>query len=193
MRAFVSGPDIHTALNTPNQTDDLISVCDRLIVSLTAAGNNASVILDMLRDMKLHFHKPCILPPMFSLVVFFFPSTKGGLIMQNVIHVEQLLQKLYCTGPNTVFVCPKCNCFWTSWRQRGRKNHDYRMYLRYKSRQRNHFGPGTGSPADRRSPEAKGLSKFRENCYQWRSGYLSCAKRPPAFIKLRRLEKLFVK
>lgn len=47
--------DIHTALNTPNQTDDLISVCDRLIVSLTAAGNNASVILDMLRDMKLHF------------------------------------------------------------------------------------------------------------------------------------------
>lgn len=47
--------DIRTALNTPKQTDDIISVCDRLIVSLSAAEKNAGTILDMLRDMKVQF------------------------------------------------------------------------------------------------------------------------------------------
>ena len=47
--------DIRAALNTPKQTDDIISVCDRLIVSLSAAEKNAVTILDMLHDMKVQF------------------------------------------------------------------------------------------------------------------------------------------
>ncbi len=47
--------DIRTALNTPKQTDDIISVCDRLIMSLLAAEKNGTVLLDMLHDMKTQF------------------------------------------------------------------------------------------------------------------------------------------
>lgn len=47
--------DIRAALNTPKQTDDIISVCDRLIISLSAAERNAYKMLDMLHDMKLRF------------------------------------------------------------------------------------------------------------------------------------------
>lgn len=47
--------DIRVALNTPKQTDDIISVCDRLIVSLSAAENNATALLDMLHEMKTLF------------------------------------------------------------------------------------------------------------------------------------------
>lgn len=47
--------DIRTALNTPKQSDDIISVCDRLILSLSAAEQNAYKILTMLQEMKLQF------------------------------------------------------------------------------------------------------------------------------------------
>ena len=47
--------DIRVALNTPKQTDDIISVCDRLIVSLSAAEKNANTLLDMLHEMKILF------------------------------------------------------------------------------------------------------------------------------------------
>ena len=47
--------DIRVALNTPKQTDDIISVCDRLIVSLSAAEQNANALLDMLKEMKTLF------------------------------------------------------------------------------------------------------------------------------------------
>lgn len=47
--------DIRTTLNTPKQSDDIISVCDRLIVSLSAAEKNAYKILAMLQDMKNRF------------------------------------------------------------------------------------------------------------------------------------------
>ena len=47
--------DIRVALNTPKQTDDIISVCDRLIVSLSAAEQNANALLDMLHEMKTLF------------------------------------------------------------------------------------------------------------------------------------------
>ena len=47
--------DIRVALNTPKQTDDIISVCDSLIVSLSAAENNANALLDMLLEMKIQF------------------------------------------------------------------------------------------------------------------------------------------
>ncbi len=47
--------DIKAALNTPQQSEDILSVCDRLIVSLTAAECNAKKIMGMLREMKEKF------------------------------------------------------------------------------------------------------------------------------------------
>lgn len=47
--------DIRVALNTPKQTDDIISVCDRLIISLSTAETNANSLLDMLQEMKILF------------------------------------------------------------------------------------------------------------------------------------------
>ena len=44
--------DIRIVLNTPKQTDDIISVCDRLIISLSAAEKNANALSAMLHDMK---------------------------------------------------------------------------------------------------------------------------------------------
>ncbi|MGN0542285.1 MAG: MerR family transcriptional regulator [Acutalibacteraceae bacterium] len=47
--------DIEVILNTPKQDSDIISVCDRLIISLSAAEENACKILSMLQDMKVRF------------------------------------------------------------------------------------------------------------------------------------------
>ena len=47
--------DIETVLNTPKEDSDIISVCDRLIVSLSAAEENAYKILSLLQDMKVRF------------------------------------------------------------------------------------------------------------------------------------------
>lgn len=47
--------DIRAALNTPKQTDDIISACDRLIVSLLAAEKNADTLLQMLEEMRMKF------------------------------------------------------------------------------------------------------------------------------------------
>lgn len=47
--------DIRATLNMPKQTDDIISVCDRLIVSLSDAEKNAYKIRAMLQDMKSRF------------------------------------------------------------------------------------------------------------------------------------------
>ena len=47
--------DIEVILNTPKQDSNIISVCDRLIVSLSAAEKNACRILSMLQDMKVRF------------------------------------------------------------------------------------------------------------------------------------------
>lgn len=47
--------DIRATLNTPKQSDDIISVCDRLIVSLSEAEENAYTILSILQDMKIRF------------------------------------------------------------------------------------------------------------------------------------------
>lgn len=44
--------DILSALNTPNETDDIIYVCDRLIISLSKAKENANKIKTMLQEMK---------------------------------------------------------------------------------------------------------------------------------------------
>ena len=47
--------DIKLALNTPRQDDDIISVCDKLITSLSSAEKNALKMLDMLQKMKENF------------------------------------------------------------------------------------------------------------------------------------------
>lgn len=47
--------DIRVTLNTPKQSEEIISVCDRLIVSLSTAERNAYRIKSMLQDMKIQF------------------------------------------------------------------------------------------------------------------------------------------
>lgn len=47
--------DVRTTLNTPQPSDDIISVCDRLIASLSVAQKNACKVSDMLRNMKARF------------------------------------------------------------------------------------------------------------------------------------------
>ncbi|MGN0572951.1 MAG: MerR family transcriptional regulator [Acutalibacteraceae bacterium] len=47
--------DIRSTLNTPEQSEDIISVCDRLIVSLSDAEKNAYKIRAMLQNMKKRF------------------------------------------------------------------------------------------------------------------------------------------
>ena len=47
--------DIRVALNTPKQTEDINSVCDRLIISLSDAETNAKFLLEMLQEMKILF------------------------------------------------------------------------------------------------------------------------------------------
>lgn len=47
--------NIRIVLNTLKQTDDIISVCDRLIISLLAAEKNANALSSMLHDMKEKF------------------------------------------------------------------------------------------------------------------------------------------
>ena len=47
--------DIRATLNTPKQTEDIISVCDRLIISLSDAETNAKFLLEMLQEMKILF------------------------------------------------------------------------------------------------------------------------------------------
>lgn len=54
LNALSSGKavNIETVLNMPNDDDDIISVCDKLIVSLRAAERNAKEMVAMLTDMK---------------------------------------------------------------------------------------------------------------------------------------------
>lgn len=44
--------DIRAALNNPTQSDDIVSVCDSLLVSLTTAKKNAYDIAVMLQEMR---------------------------------------------------------------------------------------------------------------------------------------------
>ncbi|MBS4535215.1 MerR family transcriptional regulator [Clostridium sp. D2Q-14] len=47
--------DIKKVLNTPKTDADIITVCDKLIVSLLAAENNARKMIDKLQEMKIRF------------------------------------------------------------------------------------------------------------------------------------------
>ena len=44
--------DIRVILDTPEQTDHIISACDRLLLSLSKAEINAEKIMTMLKEMK---------------------------------------------------------------------------------------------------------------------------------------------
>ena len=50
--------DINEALNSPNENEDIISVCDKLIISLNLAIQNAKEILEMLYEMKRKYSNP---------------------------------------------------------------------------------------------------------------------------------------
>lgn len=47
--------DIKTVLNTPGPSDDIISACDQLILSLSAAERNAVILMEMLQKMKQRY------------------------------------------------------------------------------------------------------------------------------------------
>lgn len=47
--------NIRKILNTPKVSDDVISVCDKLIVSLLEAEQNAKIMIQMLQQMKSRF------------------------------------------------------------------------------------------------------------------------------------------
>ena len=47
--------DIHKALNTPKTDAEIITVCDKLIVSLQNAEKNAEAMIEMLENMKIRF------------------------------------------------------------------------------------------------------------------------------------------
>jgi DNA-binding transcriptional MerR regulator len=47
-------------LNTPDRNEEIVSVCDKLIVSLNSAKKNAEKILDMLYEMKSKYSNPTL-------------------------------------------------------------------------------------------------------------------------------------
>ena len=49
------GTDIRKALNTPKADEEIITVCDKLIVSLQNAEKNAEAMIKMLENMKIRF------------------------------------------------------------------------------------------------------------------------------------------
>ena len=49
------GTDIRKALNTPKADEEIITVCDKLIVSLQNAEKNAESMIKMLESMKIRF------------------------------------------------------------------------------------------------------------------------------------------
>jgi DNA-binding transcriptional MerR regulator len=54
MNAFFrdKSTDVEQALNTPDENEDIVSVYDRLIISLKRARENAEQIIAMLTEMK---------------------------------------------------------------------------------------------------------------------------------------------
>lgn len=50
--------DTKQVLNTPNGNEDIVSVCDKLIISLSTAKKNAEKIIDKLFEMKSKYPNP---------------------------------------------------------------------------------------------------------------------------------------
>ena len=57
LRQLTQNPnvEIKAALNTPRPSDDIISACDQLIFSLSAAEKNAVILMEMLQKMKRQY------------------------------------------------------------------------------------------------------------------------------------------
>jgi DNA-binding transcriptional MerR regulator len=53
-----SESDIQEVLNSPGENEDIISVCDRLIVSLSSAKENAETMKSILIEMKSKYSNP---------------------------------------------------------------------------------------------------------------------------------------
>jgi hypothetical protein len=49
---------IKKVIDSPNEADDIISVCDKLLTSLRFAEENAKSLITQLAEMKLKFFKP---------------------------------------------------------------------------------------------------------------------------------------
>ena len=60
MNTLAQNPEanIDRLLNTPNVDEDIVSVCDRLLVSLHAAKENAGKMIDLLFKMKIKYSNP---------------------------------------------------------------------------------------------------------------------------------------
>lgn len=50
--------DAKQVLNTPNENEDIVSVYDKLIISLNSARDNAEQIIEMLSEMKNKYSNP---------------------------------------------------------------------------------------------------------------------------------------
>lgn len=50
--------DVRQVLNTPNENEDIVSVCDKLIISLNNAKKNAEKIIDLLSEIKSKYSNP---------------------------------------------------------------------------------------------------------------------------------------
>lgn len=53
-----SNEDVNKLLNAPNAEEDIVSVCDKLIISLNKAKKNAEEIINMLSEMKSKYSNP---------------------------------------------------------------------------------------------------------------------------------------
>jgi len=60
MNSLTFNPEanIDQLLNTPNASEDIVSACDKLIVSLNIAKENAEKIIDLLHEMKINYSNP---------------------------------------------------------------------------------------------------------------------------------------
>lgn len=47
----MNGNNIFDILNTPDNDDDIITVCDRLVISLENAINNAYEVISIIREI----------------------------------------------------------------------------------------------------------------------------------------------
>ncbi len=52
--------DIRQIIDTPKESDDIISVCDKLLTSLHYAEQNAEIMLSHLEKMKKQFKNPTL-------------------------------------------------------------------------------------------------------------------------------------
>lgn len=50
--------DIHHLLNSPSSNEDIVSVCDQLIVSLIKAKKNAEMMIHLLDEMRKKYYNP---------------------------------------------------------------------------------------------------------------------------------------